>query len=131
MSTIRPKLIDIPDDPLALTSIMGSPFEDLIERVIEAEKEALHRGIKANSVVINRNMVEVPELWSTGFSTPHMICGLNVYLTKCDLPDGYSFAVFHNPNTTEDRLAKFEAIGMEPEELRKAAELYKKAKEML
>lgn len=122
------KLIDIPDDLLALEPIIGSPLQELIERVMEAEQEALHKGIEANSILINKNMVEVPELWSTRFRTPHMICGLNVYVTKHDLPGGYSFAVFHSPNSPEDRLAKFEAIGMEPAELQKAADMYRKVK---
>jgi hypothetical protein len=125
------KLVDTPYDPHAMQAVFDSPLRALIERASEAEQEALRIGIKANSILINQNMVEVPELFSTRFRTPHMICGLNVYLTKHDLPDGYSFAVFHTPNNPEDRLAKFEAIGMEPEELRKAAELYKEIKEIL
>lgn len=46
---------------------------------------------------------------------------------RTKLPEGYSFAVLEGP---KDRLAQFEAIGMEPEELRKAAEIYRKIKEV-
>lgn len=103
-----------------------------IESVQRATAYAFNKGIKANSIVINQNMVEVPSFTmcdplGNPVVMPHMICGLNVYLTKDELPEGYSFAVLEGPN---DRLAKFESIGMEPDELRKAAEIYRKIKEV-
>lgn len=61
---------------------------------------------------------------------PTMFCGLNVYLTDDELPDGYSFAVFEGPDRS-DRLEQFESIGMEPDELRKAAEIYRAIKEVI
>ena len=64
-------------------------------------------------------------------SIPPMICGMNAYFTKNDLPEGYSFAMFEGRNVTNDRLAQFESIGMEPDELRKAAEMYKRIKEIM
>lgn len=104
-------------------------FLDMVER---ARVTALQEGIEANSIVINKNMVRVKEFplfEGRGFRhMPPMICGLNVYFTKDELPPNYSFAVFKGP---ENRLAQFEAIGMEPDELRKAAELYRKIKEEL
>lgn len=104
-------------------------FLDMIER---ARAAAFQEGIEANSIVINKNMVKVPEFWFgdgyTARGVPAMICGLNVYFTKDELPPNYSFAVLKGP---ENRLAQFEAIGMEPDELRKAAELYRKIKEEL
>ena len=51
-----------------------------------------------------------------------------MYFTKDELPENYSFAVLEGPDT---RLAQFESIGMEPEELRKAAELYRRIKEVI
>ena len=103
-----------------------------IESVRKARAHALAEGIKANSIVINENMVEVPDAWINMLHgarhLPRMICGLNVYLTKDELPENYSFAVCEGPG---DRLSKFESIGMEPDELRKAAELYRKVKEVM
>lgn len=104
-------------------------FLDMVER---ARATALQEGIEVNAIVINKNMVKVPEFWFGDGRTPRhvpaMICGLNVYFTKDELPPDYSFAVLKGP---ENRLAQFEAIGMEPDELRKAAELYRTIKEEL
>lgn len=112
--------------------IVEFPSERFAEMIAKAYKEALRTGIEANSVLINKNMVRVPSFpfsilgkHSVHFA-PDMICGLNVYWTENELPENYSFAVFKGP---ESRLAQFEAIGMEPDELRKAAEIYRKIKE--
>lgn len=106
--------------------------DSFFKRVQEATAQAMADGIKANSIIINENMVRVDGAWIPtplgARGLPKMICGLNVYLTKDELPEGYSFAVFEGPN---DRLAEFESIGMEPSELRKAAALYRKVKEVL
>ena len=106
--------------------------ESLYKALMEAHKEAVRRGIEANSVVINKNMVEVPSMWIVdanrdSIEMPPMICGLYAYFTKDELPDGYSFAVFKGREYNE-RLAEFESIGMEPDELRKAADMYRKVK---
>lgn len=71
--------------------------------VAKARNEAVKRGIKANSIVINKNMVFVPgdyELY------PTMVCGLDVYVTKDELPDGYAFAVAESQRekTNADRI---------------------------
>ena len=112
-------------DPVAETN------KSLVKLIAKARKEALARNIEANSVIINENMVEVPETWyHDGFATrglSPMICGLNVYFTKDELPDGYTFAVLKGPEY-EDRLAQFESIGMEPNELKKAADFYRRVK---
>ena len=105
-------------------------FYDL---VVKATDQALAEGIRANSIFINENMVRVSEAGvrlPLGHSVilPKMICGLNVYLTKDELPENYSFAVLEGPS---DRLAQFESIGMEPDELRKAAEMYRRVKEVM
>ena len=107
--------------------------ENFFDTVVKARAAALKDGIKANSIVINKNMVRVRSFpFGDGFTrgiyfAPDMVCGLNVYLTEDELPEGYSFAVLEGP---KDRLAQFESIGMEPEELRKAAEIYRKIKEV-
>ena len=103
--------------------------QSFIEQVKKATAQAMREGIDANSIVINENMVRVPETWIRtplgARMLPRMICGLNVYLTTNELPENYAFAVLEGPN---DRLAQFESIGMEPDELRKAAELYRRVK---
>lgn len=106
--------------------------EDFFKHVLDAQREAFKRGIVANSIVINENMCEVKPAWFAGYrgayQLPPMICGMNLYFTKNELPDNYSFAVFEGP---PNRLAEFESIGIEPSELRKAAELYRKLKELI
>lgn len=113
--------------------VMGREQDTFLEFVRKVTAQAMSEGIKANSIVINENMVRVPEFTfgdCCGFvrTVPRMICGLNVRLTKDELPEGYSFAVLEGPT---NRLEQFESIGMEPEELRKAAELYRRVKEVI
>lgn len=113
--------------------VMGREKDTFLEFVQKVTAQAMSEGIKANSIVINANMVRVPEFTfcdCTGgvCTVPKMICGLNVYFTKDELPEGYSFAVLEGP---PNRLAQFESIGMEPDELRKAAELYRRIKEVI
>ena len=112
--------------------IVENDRNHFMESVQRATAYAFNKGIKANSIVINENMVEVPSFTmcdplGNPVVVPHMICGLNVYLTKRELPEGYSFAVLGGHPS---RLQQFEAIGMEPGELRKAAEIYRKIKEV-
>lgn len=107
--------------------------ENFLELVKKASAQAMSEGIKANSIVINENMVRVPESWIYApligaRKLPNMICGLNVYLTTNELPENYAFAILEGP---DNRLAQFESIGMEPDELRKAAELYRRVKEVM
>ena len=108
--------------------------DKFIELVRKAQIAAFQDGVKANSIIINENMVKVEAFPFSGIGglglrfAPTMFCGMNVYLTKDELPDGYSFALYEGP---ENRLAQFESIGMEPDELRKAAELYRKIKEAM
>lgn len=100
----------------------------ICELILQARKAAIRNGIEANSIMLNKNIVHVPEKF--GYY-PEMICGLKVYATSDELPDNYAFAVFNNPwhKDKGSRLEEFESIGMEPDELRKAAALYKKLKE--
>ena len=84
---------------------LGKSFQEM---VMEAVKHALKEGIKANSIIINKDFVRVKKSWiNNGFSCselPDMICGLEVYLTENDLPENYSFAVLENPQTERERL---------------------------
>lgn len=116
-------------EPMRPDDLIEAGNKTIIDLAMEATKEALKEGIKANSIIINQNMCKVSETWfRDGFGgaqcIPPMICGLHAYFTKDELPDGYSFAVLEGPEH-EDRLKQFESIGMEPDELRKAAELYR------
>ena len=78
------------------------------EMVMEAVKHASKEGIKANSIIINKDFVRVKKSWiNNGFSyseLPDMICGLECYLTDNDLPENYSFAVVEKPQTERERL---------------------------
>lgn len=120
--------------PLTKDDMIGPATKTIADIIIDAQKQAFKEGIEANTIVINENMVKIDEfvmsdkLGGIRFIPP-MICGLNVYFTKDELPDNYSFAMFES--NRPDRLAEFESIGMEPSELRKAAELYRKVKEIL
>lgn len=114
-------------------NVMRKSEDSFIESVRKATAQALAEGIKANSIVINENMVRVNECGvrlprGRAVMLPRMICGLRVYLTKDELPEAYSFAVLEDREN--NRLAQFESIGMEPDELRKAAEIYLKIKEV-
>lgn len=62
----------------------------LYEHIRQAVAKATAEGIKANSIVLNSNLVKVPEIFGM---SPHMICGLRAYVTELELPDGYAFSV--------------------------------------
>lgn len=75
-------------------------WKKLMESIHAAMNEATKEGIKANTIIINENMVKIrlfiiPHGMYAPASKfmPPMICGLNVYFTANELPDGYSFAV--------------------------------------
>lgn len=118
-------------DQLGSNDVIREAQETAYELLRKSIKRAVREGIEANSIVINEDMVKVNEHFNPDVRRlfPPMICGLNVYWSKDELPDGYSFAIFENPYQS-DRLAEFEAIGMEPGELKKAAEMYRYFKEM-
>lgn len=106
----------------------------IVDLIQEARAAAIAEGIEANSIIFNKNMVKVQSFGmglpdGGSIILPDMICGLNAYWTDNELPQNYSFAIVEGPHKVSDRLAQFEAIGMEPAELQKAAELYRKIKE--
>lgn len=104
-------------------------MEDKYDLLYKAIKASIKEGIQANTIVIDKNLVKVNEHFNRDVRRifPPMICGLNVCWVEDELPDGYSFAIFESPIQTSlsDRLAEFEAIGMEPAKLKKAAEMYR------
>jgi hypothetical protein len=77
--------------------ISDTSFKELLRSVQDCVDAAYRENIKANTIVINENMVKIkPFLAQSGFMvhpSPPMLCGLNVYFDSKDLPDGYSFAV--------------------------------------
>lgn len=83
----------------------GKSFQEM---VMEAVKQAFKEGIKANSIIINKDFVRVKKSWiNNGFSyseLPDMICGLECYFTDNELPDNYSFAVLETSQTERERL---------------------------
>lgn len=136
MNHIKPvKSIEYTKVALTKDDIIEPSPKTFTEMILDAQIEAFKEGIRANTVIINENMVKVEPFNFQSFRNlcfiPTMICGMNVYFTKNDLPDDYSFAVFESQKNPMDRLAQFESIGMEPDELRKAAEVYKKIKETI
>lgn len=107
-------------------NVIKETQETFYNLLCKSLKAACREGIKANSIVINENMVKVSEHFNPNVRRicPTMICGLNVCFTKDELPENYSFAIFEDTHRS-DRLAEFESIGMDPDELRKAAKLYR------
>lgn len=127
------KQIEYVKVPLTDADLIEPPIKTITELILEAQQEALREGITANTVMINENMARVDafdfQAFNGVYSIPTMICGMNLYFTKNDLPNSYTFAIFEASH--KNRLAEFESIGMEPSELRKAAELYRKLKELI
>ena len=80
---------------ITFDDVLDEYMKSLYDLIEEARIEALRNGIKANSIVINDNLVKVPESYG---EYPDMICGLKTYRTSCDLPKNYIFAVVHDPN---------------------------------
>lgn len=119
-------------DQLGLDDVLEETRETIYDLLRKSIETSFREGIEANSVVINKNMVKVNEHFNPDVRrfVPPMICGLNVYWTEGELPDGYSFAIFEAQDSRSNRLAEFESIGMEPAELKKAAEMYRYFKKM-
>ncbi len=80
-------------------------ISEFINDVMRARAEAFRQNIKANAVLINKNLVKIPELRSVAplgaCVTPPMICGLGVYDAGELLPEDYAFAVTHIESVEE------------------------------
>ena len=78
------------------------------EMVMDAYNEAVKRGIKANTIIINKNLVEVkPFTVNDGFGfseLPPMICGMQAFFTDKELPDDYAFSVLEAKCTEREFL---------------------------
>ena len=80
-------------------------ISEFINDVIRARAEAFRQNIKANAVLINKNLVKIPELYHIpplgAGVVPPMICGLGVYDAGELLPEDYAFAVTHIESVEE------------------------------
>jgi predicted house-cleaning noncanonical NTP pyrophosphatase (MazG superfamily) len=77
-------------------------MENLFSLIEKAKAKAIQEGIKANTVVINENLVKVDAFGGI----PTMICGLDVGVSKEELPDNYLFSVIENPEDTDQKYNK-------------------------
>ena len=72
-------------------------MEEFIELINEAKKEAIKNNIMANVIIINENLVKTDAFCFPVDNSieylPPMICGLEVKLTKNELPDNVAFAI--------------------------------------
>ena len=80
----------------------------IYEKILDAYKQAIREDIKANAIVINKNLVKVPSHWANimgrYIEIPTMICGLECYFVEDELPDNYSFAILEANKTQLDRI---------------------------
>ena len=75
---------------ISIAELLVDHQEDCRNPNIEKSRvEAVRHGIKANSVILNSRMVYVPGVIG---ELPAMICGLDCYVTRDELPEGYSWA---------------------------------------
>lgn len=71
---------------------------NLLEAIREAQKEALKRQIRANTIFINKsfavtNQFAVAIGRRSGGIVPPMIMGMRMVLTENELPEEYAFAI--------------------------------------
>lgn len=78
---------------------------EYIDLILQAKEEAFKKNILANSIAINKNLVEVKETILPNAILSPMICGLEI-VTVNDLPDNYAFAVYESKRTREDILTE-------------------------
>ena len=77
-------------------------MDNLFSLIEKAKAKAIQDGIKANTIVINENLVKVNAFGGI----PTMICGLDVMVSKEELPDNYLFSVIEKPKDTEQKYNK-------------------------
>lgn len=85
-------------------------MDKIRELIMEAYYEAVKRGIKANTILINKNLVEVKPFivnYSNGFSElPPQICGMQAFFTDKELPDDYAFSILEAKCTEREFLIR-------------------------
>ena len=107
-------------------------MDNLFSLIEKAKAKAIQDGIKANTIIINENLVKVNAFGGI----PTMICGLDVMVSKEELPDNYLFSVIEKPKDTEQKYNKLvrdkiptiiELTGGKPKCRRLSPEEYRKA----
>lgn len=113
---------------------MSKVLEKMVERIHEATAEATRRGIKANTILIGKNLAEVKPFGVRFLDgkigiCPPMICGLEVIVdTEGELPDGYDFAVLEAPETARERAERELVMKVLGEIVASGAKLSKRVK---
>lgn len=88
-------------------------INELLDRIYKAQALAYQQHIRANAIIINENFVRVPEKMIGNAEYPPMICGLETYFTRAELPDNTMFAVCEIGETKREqaiRIAKEEVV---------------------
>jgi hypothetical protein len=79
-------------------------LEDLIW---DAHKTALHNGIRANTVMINKRLAKtsafVQSFGGGVMDIPPMICGLEAYVTD-EIPNEFAFCLAEAPETKSEKI---------------------------
>lgn len=82
-------------------------IENIVRGIMEAQREALKEGIRANTVVISNRFAKIKSFavggWRGNKGTmtfPPMIAGLEAYFTD-GLPEELAFAIMEKPGPTE------------------------------
>ena len=104
------KEIKFTKEELTSADIISEASVTIEKMITEAYAEAIKRNIKANTIVINKNLVEVKPFvikYSNGFQElPPMICGLEAHFTDNELPDGYAFSILEAQCTEREFLVQ-------------------------
>ena len=110
-------------------------MENLFDLIERARVKALQEGIKANTIIIDENLVKVNSFGGI----PTMICGLDVMISKGELPDNYLFSIMEKEKPEEPHTQKYnklvrdkiptiiELAGGKPKYRRLSPEEYRKA----
>lgn len=97
---------------LTREDVIGESRKTLEDLLMESYKHALHEGIKANTVILDKNFCKV-----NGFGFliggwdykrfPPMICGMEIRgISDGELPEGYDFAVLEATMTEREALVR-------------------------
>ena len=100
--------------------VIGEATKTIEDLFMKSYKHALQEGIKANTVILDKNFCKV-----NGFDfligdhgmgyrrLPPMICGMEIRgVSDGELPEGYNFAVFETTMTEREALIRDTVHGM-------------------
>lgn len=87
--------------------MLGEATTSLEDLIWEAHKTALHNGIRANTVMINKRLAKTSafvQSFSGGvMDIPPMICGLEAYVTD-EIPNEFAFCLAEAPETKREKI---------------------------